>query len=35
MDPQELRRVCDGEGLKICATHIGYEQMRDQSPGGD
>jgi len=29
MDPQELRRVCDGEGLKICATHIGYEAMRD------
>ena len=29
MDPKELREVCDGEGLKICATHIGYEQMRD------
>jgi len=29
MDPKELRKVCDGEGLKICATHIGYEQMRD------
>ena len=30
MEPKELRAVCDGEGLKICATHIGYEQMRDQ-----
>lgn len=29
MDPRELRKVCDGEGLKICATHIGFEQMRD------
>ncbi|MBM4038383.1 MAG: sugar phosphate isomerase/epimerase [Planctomycetes bacterium] len=28
-DPAELRRVCDGEGLRICATHIGFEQMRD------
>jgi sugar phosphate isomerase/epimerase len=30
MDPKELRRICDGEGLTICATHIGYEEMRDQ-----
>jgi len=30
MDPKELRRICDGEGLTICATHIGYEQMRDE-----
>ena len=29
MEPAELRKVCDGEGLKICATHIGFEQMRD------
>ncbi|MBM4033759.1 MAG: sugar phosphate isomerase/epimerase [Planctomycetes bacterium] len=30
MDPSELRRVCDGEGLRICATHIGYAAMRDE-----
>jgi len=30
MDPGELRTVCDGEGLKVCATHIAYQQMRDQ-----
>jgi len=29
MDPAELRKVCDGEGLKVCATHIGYQQMAD------
>jgi len=29
MDPQELRKVCDDNGLKICATHIGYQQMAD------
>jgi len=27
MDPQELRDVCDGEGLTICATHVGYDFM--------
>ena len=26
---KELRGICDGEGLTICATHIGFEQMRD------
>lgn len=30
MDPQELRNICDGEGLTICSTHISYEQMRDE-----
>lgn len=30
MDPVELRKVCDGEGLKVCATHIAYAQMRDE-----
>jgi len=29
MKPAELRKVCDGEGLTICATHIGYQMMRD------
>ncbi|HUT36901.1 MAG TPA: sugar phosphate isomerase/epimerase [Planctomycetota bacterium] len=30
MDPKELRKLCDAEGLKICATHIGYAPMRDE-----
>ncbi|MFP4058643.1 MAG: sugar phosphate isomerase/epimerase family protein, partial [Candidatus Brocadiia bacterium] len=30
MEPQELRRVCDGEGLAICATHTSYQKMRDE-----
>lgn len=30
MDPQEVRNICDGEGLTICSTHIDYEQMRDE-----
>ncbi len=29
MDPQELRNVCDGEGLTVCATHVGYDFMAD------
>ena len=33
MDPAELRKVCDGEGLKVCATHIGYQQMADDPQG--
>jgi len=27
----ELRRICDGEGLTICATHISFDQMRDET----
>jgi len=30
MDSAELREVCDGEGLKICATHTSYQRMRDE-----
>ncbi|MCK4276378.1 MAG: sugar phosphate isomerase/epimerase [Phycisphaerae bacterium] len=30
MEPSELREVCDGEGLTVCATHVDYEQMRDE-----
>ena len=30
MEPSELRKVCDGEGLTVCATHVDYEQMRDE-----
>lgn len=28
--PDELRRIVDGEGLFICATHTSYERMRDE-----
>lgn len=31
MGVAELRRVCDGEGLTICATHIPYADMRDDT----
>jgi len=30
IDPRELKRIADGEGLKICATHTGFEKMRDE-----
>lgn len=30
MDTRELRRVLDGEGLQVCATHTSYERMRDE-----
>ena len=26
--PEEMKRIVDGEGLTICATHISYERMR-------
>ncbi len=29
IDPTELKTMADGEGLTICATHTGYERMRD------
>ncbi len=29
MDPKELRRILDGEGVKCAATHVGFEQLRD------
>lgn len=31
MDPTELKKVCDGEGLTICATHVGYDRLRDET----
>ena len=30
MEPSELRRVLDGEGLVCAATHVGFERMRDE-----
>lgn len=29
--PQELKNIADGEGIHICATHTGYERMRDDT----
>lgn len=29
IDPTELRKIADDNGLEICATHISFEQMRD------
>ena len=33
IDAHELKRIVDGEGLTICATHTSYEQMRDDPQG--
>jgi sugar phosphate isomerase/epimerase len=33
MDPKELRAICDGEGLTVCATHIGYERIANDPDG--
>ena len=30
IEPSELRKIVDGEGLVICATHIPFERMRDE-----
>jgi sugar phosphate isomerase/epimerase len=30
IDPRELKKIVDGEGITICATHTGYERMRDE-----
>ena len=29
--PGEVRRMADGEGLTICATHVGFEALRDDA----
>ncbi|NPV79993.1 MAG: sugar phosphate isomerase/epimerase [Firmicutes bacterium] len=31
IDPKELKDIVDGEGLTICATHISFERMRDET----
>ena len=28
--PRELKKIVDGEGITICATHTDYERMRDE-----
>ncbi len=30
IDAHELKKIIDGEGLTICATHTDYERMRDE-----
>lgn len=30
MPPEELRKICDGEGLTICATHESFERMQSE-----
>lgn len=30
IDPKELKKIVDGEGLTIASTHIGFDRMRDQ-----
>ena len=29
--PKELRKIVDGEGITICATHTGFDLMRDET----
>ncbi len=31
IDPKELKKIVDGEGLAICATHVPYERLRDDT----
>ena len=31
IDPTELKTLADGEGLTICATHVGYDRLRDET----
>ncbi len=30
IEPAELRKMLDGEGLTVCATHVGYGDLRDK-----
>lgn len=30
IEPEELKKIVDGEGLTICATHTSYERLRDE-----
>lgn len=31
IDPAELKRILDAEGLVVCATHVSYERLRDDT----
>lgn len=30
IEPRELRKIADSEGLTICATHVTFEKLRDE-----
>lgn len=32
IDTRELKTILDGEGLRVCATHVAYERLRDDLP---
>ncbi|MCL2741872.1 MAG: sugar phosphate isomerase/epimerase [Oscillospiraceae bacterium] len=32
IDPMELKKIADGNGLRICATHIGYGDLTERLP---
>ncbi|MGQ9524520.1 MAG: sugar phosphate isomerase/epimerase family protein [Armatimonadota bacterium] len=32
IDTRKLKTILDGEGLQVCATHVGYERLRDDLP---
>src|ERR1700716_728317 len=29
IDPRELKRILEGAGLTVCATHVSFERLRD------
>lgn len=31
IETDELKRICDGEGLTICATHVKFAELRDDT----
>lgn len=33
IDTRELKRILDGEGLTVCATHVGFDRLRDDLEG--
>jgi sugar phosphate isomerase/epimerase len=33
IDPAELKRILDAEGLTVCATHVGFDRLRDDLDG--
>ena len=30
IEPAELKKILDGEGLKVCATHVSFQKMKDE-----
>ena len=31
IDPSELKKIADDNGVEICATHTGFDRMRDDT----